>query len=69
MFGMGYLMQVNRAMTILYARQVLASLLAEWPVGELTITGQLLGCEEDTHLPFVLDILNRVEIKDLFQKV
>lgn len=57
------------AIAVLYARQVLASVLADWPEQGHTISADLLGCKEISHVPFVLDLLNRVETKDMFQKV
>ena len=56
-------------MSVLYARQVLASLLADWPASGHVITAELIGCKEKAHVPFVLDLLNRNETKETFQKV
>lgn len=56
-------------MAVLYARQVLKTLLAEWPSSGHRITAKLLGCQEDSQLPFVLDLLNKSETKEAFQKV
>ena len=57
------------AMSILYSRQLLTSLLADWPSTGHVITADLIGCKERSHVPFVLDLLNRTEMKDTFQKV
>ena len=64
-----FLARVNRAVAILHARQLLSSLLADWPLGTHMISAQLLGCPDDAHVPFVLDMLNRDETKESFHKV
>ncbi|XP_052765956.1 zinc finger ZZ-type and EF-hand domain-containing protein 1-like isoform X1 [Mya arenaria] len=64
-----YLVKVNQAMSILYARQVLTSLLAQWPVYGHVISSELLGCKDVTQIPCVLDLLNKTGSKDNFQKV
>ena len=56
-------------MAVLYARQLLTSLLADWPESEHVITAQLLGCRFDSHVSYVLDLLNKIETKQSFQKV
>ena len=60
---------MNTATAILYARQLLTSLLADWPESGHMITAQLLGCQSNTHVPYVLDLLNKIETKESFQKV
>jgi len=61
--------QVNMAMSVLYARQVLTALLADWPSAGHVITAELIGCKEIAHVPFVLDLLNTPEASESFQKV
>ena len=61
--------QVNMAMAVLYARHVLMSLLADWPADGQVITAQLIGCQDDSHVPFILDLLNRSDTQETFQKV
>ena len=64
-----YLVKVNTALAILYGRQMLLTLLGDWPSDGPRITTDLLGCSESVHLPFVLDLLNKNESKEVFQKV
>jgi len=61
--------QVNRAVAVLYARQLLILLLADWPKTGHVITAELLGCSSVEHLPYVLDLLNRSQSPELFSKV
>ena len=64
-----YLVKVNTALAVLYGRQMLLTLLGDWPSEGPRITTDLLGCSESVHLPFVLDLLNKNESRDVFQKV
>ena len=64
-----YLEKVNMAMAVLYARQVLTSLLAHWPEYGHVINSKLLGCKEIQQIPCVLDLLNKTESRENFQKV
>ena len=64
-----YLVKVNTALAVLYGRQMLLTLLGNWPSDGPRITTDLLGCSESVHLPFVLDLLNKSESRDVFQKV
>ena len=57
------------AISVLYARQVLTALLADWPNTGYNITAELIGCKETAHIPFVLDLLNTPDTKESFQKV
>ena len=57
------------AMSVLYARQVLTALLADWPSTGHVITAELIGCKKSAHVPFVLDLLNTPEASESFQKV
>ena len=45
-------------MSILYARQALATILANWSMSGPRISAELLKCEEH-NLALVLDVLNR----------
>ena len=56
-------------MSVLYARQVLTSLLAHWPMYGHVINSNLLGCKEVQQIPCVLDLLNKTGSKENFQKV
>lgn len=64
-----YLIKVNTAMSVLYARQVLISLFGHWPETGHLINADLLGCKEVQQIPCVLDLLNKTESRDGFQKV
>ncbi|XP_064626439.1 zinc finger ZZ-type and EF-hand domain-containing protein 1-like isoform X2 [Lineus longissimus] len=65
-----YLMKVNLAIAILYSREVLIRLLADWPAeGDHVITAQLLGCSDSSQIPCVIDMLNRSESKDTINKL
>jgi hypothetical protein len=57
------------AMSVLYARQVLTSLLAHWPAYGHVINSDLLGCKEVQQIPCVLDLLYKTGSRDNFQKV
>ena len=57
------------AMSVLYARQVLTSLLAHWPPYGHVINSHLLGCKEVQQIPCVLDLLNKTGSRENFQKV
>ena len=61
--------QVNTALSVLYARNLLMTLLADWPAEGHVITAQLIGCKDSSQVPFVLDLLNHTEVKDAFEKV
>ena len=54
---------------MLYARQLLISLLADWPTAGHVVTADLLGCMASEQLPYLLDLLNRVPSQQLFPKV
>ena len=64
-----YLAKVNMAMAVLYARQVLTSLLGHWPDYGHVINSKLLGCKEIQQIPCVLDLLNKTESRENFHKV
>ncbi|XP_033118945.1 zinc finger ZZ-type and EF-hand domain-containing protein 1-like [Anneissia japonica] len=62
-----FLQNVNQAISILYARHVLAVALVDWPVGH-PISLSLFGCVDHAHFVGVLDLLQRAEEKELFAK-
>ncbi|XP_011420402.3 zinc finger ZZ-type and EF-hand domain-containing protein 1 isoform X2 [Magallana gigas] len=64
-----YILKVNLAMSVLYARQLLASLLAQWPDQGPVITAELLGCKDPQQIPCVLDLLNKSECRSRFHSV
>ena len=64
-----FIYKVNMAMSVLYARQVLTSLLAHWPGYGPVINAELLGCKDVQQIPCVLDLLNKSESRDRFQMV
>ncbi|XP_051891309.1 LOW QUALITY PROTEIN: zinc finger ZZ-type and EF-hand domain-containing protein 1 [Pristis pectinata] len=63
-----YLYKVNEAISILYARHVLASLLANWPSG-VAITEEVLGLSCPSHMAYILDLLMQLEEKPLWEKI
>ncbi|XP_041474383.1 zinc finger ZZ-type and EF-hand domain-containing protein 1-like isoform X3 [Lytechinus variegatus] len=65
-----YLHVINNALAVMCARQVLAALLADWPAtGDHVISTNTFGCKEHSQLVSILDLLQRVEEKDVFLKV
>ena len=56
-------------MSVLYARQLLTTLLSEWPSTGHHISADLIGCKDSASVPFVLDLLNTPEAKGAFHKV
>ncbi|XP_064597879.1 zinc finger ZZ-type and EF-hand domain-containing protein 1-like [Liolophura sinensis] len=63
-----YLGKVNTAMAVLYSRQVLSLLLADWPRG-MNINYTVLGCKDHQHIPCILDLLNRSDSREQFHQV
>lgn len=63
------MVQINQAIAVLYARQLLMLLLADWPAAGHVITADLLGCAASEHLPYALDLLNRMHSQELFANV
>ncbi|XP_062887585.1 zinc finger ZZ-type and EF-hand domain-containing protein 1 isoform X3 [Mobula hypostoma] len=63
-----YLYKINEAISILYARHVLASLLANWPSG-VPITEEMLGLNCPSHMAYILDLLMQLEEKPLWEKI
>lgn len=63
-----YLVKVNEAIAILYARHVLASLLADWPAGA-HISEEDLELSGASHLAYILDMLMQLEERPLWERV
>ena len=59
---------MNRALCILYSRHVLSRLLAEWP-DEQELTSEILDSGDEVQLIGILDLLQRIESKESFEKV
>ncbi|XP_061461345.1 zinc finger ZZ-type and EF-hand domain-containing protein 1 isoform X2 [Rhineura floridana] len=64
----GYLYRVNEATAVLYARHVLALLLAEWP-DDVAITEEMLELSSPAHMTYILDMLLQLEEKQLCEKI
>jgi len=60
--------QVNLALSIIYARHLLAALLSDWPEGQAINVELLDNCDE-AQLIGLLDIIQRMEGKETFEKV
>uniref|UniRef100_A0A8C7E9K7 Zinc finger ZZ-type and EF-hand domain containing 1 n=1 Tax=Nothoprocta perdicaria TaxID=30464 RepID=A0A8C7E9K7_NOTPE len=63
-----YLYRVNEATAVLYARHVLASLLAEWP-DDVAINEEILDLSGPAHMTYILDMLMQLEEKQLWEKI
>ncbi|XP_035290326.1 zinc finger ZZ-type and EF-hand domain-containing protein 1 isoform X2 [Anguilla anguilla] len=63
-----YLFKVNEAIGILYARHVLASLLAEWPSGA-AMSEEALELSGASHMAYILDMLMQLEEKHMWEKI
>ncbi|KAK3717323.1 hypothetical protein QZH41_011553, partial [Actinostola sp. cb2023] len=63
-----YLVKVNLALSIIYARHLLAALLSDWPEDEVLNAELLDNCDE-VQLIGLMDIVQRMEGKDTFEKV
>ncbi|XP_031428595.1 zinc finger ZZ-type and EF-hand domain-containing protein 1, partial [Clupea harengus] len=63
-----YLVKVNEAIAILYARHVLASLLADWPAGA-HISEEDLELSGASHLAYILDMLMQLEERPLWERI
>ncbi|XP_061868119.1 zinc finger ZZ-type and EF-hand domain-containing protein 1 isoform X3 [Colius striatus] len=63
-----YLYRVNEATAVLYARHVLASLLAEWP-DNVAINEEILDLSGPAHMTYILDMLLQLEEKQLWEKI
>lgn len=63
-----YLVKVNQAIATLYARHVLASLLADWPA-EVALSEEALELTGASHMAYILDMLMQLEERPLWEKV
>ncbi|KAL7987036.1 hypothetical protein Chor_005955 [Crotalus horridus] len=64
----GYLYRINEATAVLYARHVLALLLAEWP-DDIAISEEMLDLSGPAHMTYILDMLLQLEEKQLCEKI
>ncbi|KAF7234802.1 Zinc finger ZZ-type and EF-hand domain-containing protein 1 [Varanus komodoensis] len=64
----GHLLRVNEATAVLYARHVLALLLAEWPDG-VALSEEMLELSGPAHMTYILDMLLQLEEKQLCEKI
>ncbi|EMP41054.1 Zinc finger ZZ-type and EF-hand domain-containing protein 1 [Chelonia mydas] len=63
-----YLYRVNEATAVLYARHVLASLLAEWP-DDVAVNEEILELSGPAHMTYILDMLMQLEEKQRWEKI
>ncbi|XP_063313499.1 zinc finger ZZ-type and EF-hand domain-containing protein 1 isoform X2 [Pelobates fuscus] len=63
-----YLYNVNEATAVVYARHVLASLLAEWPDG-FSLNEDILELSGPAHITYILNMLMHLEEKQLWEKI
>ncbi|KAM4797044.1 zinc finger ZZ-type and EF-hand domain-containing protein 1 [Rhinophrynus dorsalis] len=63
-----YLYQVNEATAVIYARHVLALLLAEWPDG-VPLNEDILELSGPAHITYILSMLMHLEEKQLWEKI
>ncbi|XP_062414058.1 zinc finger ZZ-type and EF-hand domain-containing protein 1 isoform X3 [Pungitius pungitius] len=63
-----YLVKVNQAIATLYARHVLASLLADWPA-ESVLSEEALELSGASHIAYLLDMLMQLEERPLWEKI
>ncbi|OWK15367.1 ZZEF1 [Cervus elaphus hippelaphus] len=63
-----YLFRVNEATAVLYARHVLASLLAEWP-GHVPVSEDILELSGPAHMTYILDMFMQLEDKHQWEKI
>ncbi|TRY99292.1 hypothetical protein DNTS_003987 [Danionella cerebrum] len=63
-----YLFKVNEAIAILYARHVLATLLADWP-SDTPIREEDLELSGASHMAYILDMLMQLEEKPMWEKI
>ncbi|MED6291096.1 Zinc finger ZZ-type and EF-hand domain-containing protein 1 [Characodon lateralis] len=63
-----YLVKVNQAIATLYARHVLALLLADWPV-EAQMSEEALELNGASHMAYILDMLMQLEERLLWEKI
>ncbi|XP_054611299.1 zinc finger ZZ-type and EF-hand domain-containing protein 1 [Dunckerocampus dactyliophorus] len=63
-----YLVKVNHAIATLYARHVLAALLADWPA-EAPLSEEALELNGASHMAYILDMLMQLEERPLWEKI
>ncbi|KAK5859119.1 hypothetical protein PBY51_003209 [Eleginops maclovinus] len=63
-----YLVKVNQAIATLYARHVLASLLADWP-DDAALSEEALELNGASHMAYILDMLMQLEERPLWEKI
>ncbi|KAG7515736.1 zinc finger ZZ-type and EF-hand domain-containing protein 1 [Solea senegalensis] len=63
-----YLVKVNQAIATLYARHVLASLLADWPA-EAALSEEALELSGASHMAYILDMLMQLEERPLWERI
>ncbi|KAM4842992.1 zinc finger ZZ-type and EF-hand domain-containing protein 1 [Thomomys bottae] len=63
-----YLFRVNEATAVLYARHVLASLLAEWP-RNVPVSEDILELSGPAHMTYILDMFMQLEEKHQWEKI
>lgn len=63
-----YLVKVNQAIATLYARHVLASLLAGWPA-DAPMSEEALELSGASHMAYILDMLMQLEERPSWEKV
>uniref|UniRef100_A0A667Z8D2 Zinc finger ZZ-type and EF-hand domain containing 1 n=1 Tax=Myripristis murdjan TaxID=586833 RepID=A0A667Z8D2_9TELE len=63
-----YLVKVNQAIATLYARHVLASLLADWPAGA-ALSEEALELSGASHMAYILDMLMQLEERPLWERI
>lgn len=63
-----YLFRVNEATAVLYARHVLASLLAQWP-NNVPVSEEILELRGPAHMTYILDMFLQLEEKHQWEKI
>uniref|UniRef100_A0A3P8VT83 Zinc finger ZZ-type and EF-hand domain containing 1 n=1 Tax=Cynoglossus semilaevis TaxID=244447 RepID=A0A3P8VT83_CYNSE len=63
-----YLVKVNEAIATLYARHVLATLLADWPA-DAALSEEALELSGASHMAYILDMLMQLEERPLWEKI
>uniref|UniRef100_A0A669B698 Zinc finger ZZ-type and EF-hand domain containing 1 n=1 Tax=Oreochromis niloticus TaxID=8128 RepID=A0A669B698_ORENI len=63
-----YLVKVNQAIATLYARHVLASLLADWPT-DAPMSEEALELNGASHMAYILDMLMQLEERPSWEKI
>lgn len=65
---LAFLFQINLALSVIYSRHLIAILLGNWTEDRM-ITSELMDNSDEVQLIGLLDILQRLENKELFEKV